>query len=198
MTYEEDDYEPEDEYHAHPFHINEEFDNLTQAYLKQDPKHMKEPPKETHRQSVYQGTEEMRPPRTIPYQQHTNYSMQLQQHHKHVSRGPKLSFPEFNGTDADGWIIKAEKYYELVEKYYELVGVPNEQRVQIAVLYLEGKAEYWWRGTDCNPQTLLWHHFCRMVSDRFNQTFEYDIIRQFHQLKKIGSVMDYVDKLRKC
>jgi hypothetical protein len=185
MTYEEEEYETEEEYQEHLFNIDEEFDSLNQAFPKQDPKHLKEPPKEIHRPSTYHGTKEMRPPRPTSYQQHTNYNTQLQQQHKHVSRGPKLSFPEFNGTDADGWIRKAEKYYELV-------GVPNEQRVQIAVLYLEGKVEYWWRGTSCNPQTLLWHHFYRMVSDKFNQISEYDIIGQLHQRKKIGSVMDYV------
>jgi hypothetical protein len=187
MTYEDEEYEPEEEYHTHPFHSDEEFENLTQAFLKQDQKHMKDPPKEAHKPSVHMGTEEMRPNRFMPYQQHATYSMQLQQQQKHVSRGPKLIFPEFNGTDVDGWIRKPEKYYELV-------GVPNEHRVQIAVLYLEGRAEYWWRGTGCNPQTLLWHHFCRMVSDRFNKTSEYDIIGKFHQLKQTGSVMDYVDK----
>jgi hypothetical protein len=58
------------------------------------------------------------------------------QFHKAIAKGPKLSFPEFEGIDPDGWIIKAEKYFELV-------GVANEDRVQLAVLYIKGKAEYW-------------------------------------------------------
>lgn len=33
-----------------------------------------------------------------------------------------------------------------------------------------------------------------MVGDRFNQTSEYDIIAQFHNLKQTGSVGEYVDK----
>lgn len=33
-----------------------------------------------------------------------------------------------------------------------------------------------------------------MVTDRFNQVSEYDIIAQFHDLKQTGSVGDYVDK----
>jgi hypothetical protein len=53
----------------------------------------------------------------------------------------------------EGWIRKAEKYFELI-------GVPNEDRVQIAIMYISGKAEFWWRGTGCNARTLPWHQFC--------------------------------------
>ena len=60
--------------------------------------------------------------------------MQFQQ--KVVAKGPKLSFPEFEGTDPDGWIRKAEKLFELV-------AVPSEDKVKVAVMYMKGKAEYW-------------------------------------------------------
>lgn len=66
---------------------------------------------------------------------------------KMVAKGPKLSFPKFDGHDPDGWIGKSEKYFELV-------GIPNEQRVQIAAIYIMGKAEYWWRGTGCNATSI--------------------------------------------
>jgi hypothetical protein len=56
------------------------------------------------------------------HNQHTNFSNQLQSQHRMVSKGPKLSFPEFDGTDPDGWIRKADKYFDLV-------GVSNEDRV---------------------------------------------------------------------
>jgi hypothetical protein len=75
-----------------------------------------------------------------------------------------------------------------------MVGVSNEDRVKIVVMYANGKAEYWWRGTSCNANTFLWHHFCRMVSSRFNMSSEYDIVGQFHNLTQVGSVTDYVDK----
>jgi hypothetical protein len=104
-----------------------------------------------------------------------------------VARGPKLNFPEFSGDDIEGLIRKTEKYFELV-------GVPNEDRVQIAVRYISGKAEFWWRGTGCNASTLPWHHFCRLASDRFNVVSEYDIVGQFHNLKQTGTVLDYVEK----
>ena len=111
----------------------------------------------------------------------------MQVQHRAVAKGPKLRFPEFDGSDPDGWIRKAEKYYELV-------GVPNEDTVKIVVLYISGKAEYWWRGIGCNANILPWHQFCRMIGDRFNETSSYEAIGQFHNLKQTRTVSEYVDK----
>lgn len=115
------------------------------------------------------------------YQQ--SYDTQLSFQHKAVARGPKLNFPEFNGEDPDGWIRKAEKYFEMVA----------ENRVPTAVIYITSRAEYWWRGTACNSSQIPWHHFCRMVDDRFNTISQCDRVGQFHNLKQVGSVSDYVD-----
>lgn len=62
-----------------------------------------------------------------------NHNYNLQQQHRAIARGPKLTFPEFAGEDAEGWIRKAEKYFDMV-------GVPLEDKVKIAVLYVVGKA----------------------------------------------------------
>ena len=50
-----------------------------------------------------------------------------------ILKSPKLNFPEFDGTDPDGWIAKAEKYFELAK-------TPDEQKVSIAEVYLTGRA----------------------------------------------------------
>jgi len=115
------------------------------------------------------------------------FQTQLHFQHRAVAKGPKLSFPDFDGSDVDGWIRKAEKYFELVR-------VPNEDRVQIAVLYIKGKAEFWWRGTGCSAAHLPWHQFCTMLGERFNETSTCDAIGQFHNLKQTHSVNDYVEK----
>jgi hypothetical protein len=132
-------------------------------------------------------------------QQHIHYSRtsrdfqpetftnQLQFQHKAVAKGPKLSFPEFDGTDPDGWIRKAEKYFELV-------GVPTEDRVQLAVLYIKGKAEFRWRGTGYSPNNLQWYQFCRWLGARFSDTSTYEAVGQFHSLRQMGSVNEYIDK----
>ncbi|VFQ64861.1 unnamed protein product [Cuscuta campestris] len=45
----------------------------------------------------------------------------------------KIEFPKFSGGDPRGWILKAEKYF----RYYE---TPDEEKVDIASMYLEGDA----------------------------------------------------------
>ncbi|CAN6347636.1 unnamed protein product [Urochloa humidicola] len=127
------------------------------------------------------------PPITNNTHQPPDFSSQLQHERRMAGRGPKLIFPEFEGEDCDGWIRKSEKYFELV-------GVPTEDRVKLVVLYFKGKAEYWWRGTGCNPNYLQWHHFCRMLVDRFSLLSEFDVVGQFHCLKQQGSVTEYVEK----
>jgi hypothetical protein len=46
-----------------------------------------------------------------------------------------LTFLDFTGQDTDGWLRK-------VEKYFEMIGMPNEDRVKIVVMYINGKVEY--------------------------------------------------------
>ncbi|WVZ83699.1 hypothetical protein U9M48_030820 [Paspalum notatum var. saurae] len=71
------------------------------------------------------------------------------------TRGPKLTFPEFEGEDPAGWIRKSEKYFEMV-------GVPNEERVSVAIIYIKGRAEYWWRGYPKLRNSLLFKNFVQL------------------------------------
>ncbi|XP_072147223.1 uncharacterized protein [Setaria viridis] len=122
-----------------------------------------------------------------PYHNNLDFHQQLHHEQKLIAKGPKLSFPAFDGSDPDGWIRKAEKYFELV-------GVLNESRVQIAVMYIVGKAEFWWRSTGGNASTVPWHQFCKMIGDRFNEESLYEVIARFHGLKQNGPVQEYITK----
>ena len=196
--YGEEEYEYEQDYQEHPAPFHEQDKSLFQPKRAPNFNQQKAttppqnkpppPPYQPHNtQPHIQTTHTENRQEKLPTTTQTNYVMQLQNQHRAVARGPKLTFPEFAGEDTDGWIRKAEKYFELV-------GVPTEDRVKIAVLYITGKAEFWWRGTGCNANTLPWHHFCRMVTDRFNLVSEYEVIGQFHNLKQVGTVVDYVDR----
>lgn len=61
-------------------------------------------------------------------------------------------------------------------------------------MYVIGKADYWWRGTRCNANSLPWNQFCSMLTDRFNISSEYEVVGQFHNLKQVATVVDYVDR----
>lgn len=189
VYYQEEQFDGDVEWQQHPWQINDEEEEMFTQYGQQRQMHQRprvpnqnyherrRPPQPQQRQyNIHQRQE--------PPQQ---YNTHMQQQHRIVARGPKLHFPEFNGDDSDGGIRKAEKYFEMV-------GVPPEDKVKIAVMYINGKAEIWWRGTGCNENFLPWHQFCKMVSDRFYTSSEYEVIGQFHNLKQLGTVVDYVGR----
>jgi len=74
------------------------------------------------------------------------------------------------------------------------VAVPSEDKVEIAVMYWKGKADYWWRGAGCTPVALPWHHFCRMLEDIFLEISSAEIIGQFYNLKQTSTIPEYIDK----
>lgn len=117
-----------------------------------------------------------------------------------------MNFPEFDGTGTDGWIAKAEKYFDAAR-------MSLDQRTDYAVTNLKGRAHYWWRSTGCNALTLPWHQFCRMIEERFTESSIYDNVRfcrmigdkltessiydnvrMFHWLRQTGSVKVSVDQ----
>lgn len=126
-----------------------------------------------HQTQQFQPSARQQPPHaaTPQFIKHSNnqFAHQLQREQKAKARGPKLAFLEFDGTDLDGWIRKAEKFFEMVS-------VPNEDKVKIAVMYMKGRARYWWRGSGCNSSTLPWHHLCRMIGERFNEVSTYEVV----------------------
>jgi len=67
-------------------------------------------------------------PETIFIPPANQFQTQMHFQHKAVAKGLKLSFPEFDGSDPDGWIRKAEKYFEMV-------GVPNEESENFCVIH---------------------------------------------------------------
>lgn len=74
-----------------------------------------------------------------------------------------------------------------------MVVVPHEDRDKVTVMYIYGIAEYWWRGTGRNANDLSWHNFCRIVTDRYNIVSKKEIVGKFHNLKRVGFVIEYVD-----
>lgn len=69
------------------------------------------------------------------FDQPQSYYVQMQHQHRNVAKGPKLHFPEFIGENSDGWIRKAEKYFEMV-------GVPVEDWVRLHSCISMGKLKF--------------------------------------------------------
>lgn len=65
-----------------------------------------------------------------------------------IAKGPRLEFPVFEGDNPLGWIRQCDKYFELAR-------VPEENRSDLAVSYMTGRADNWPRGSGllANPVT---------------------------------------------
>ncbi|KAL0449689.1 UNVERIFIED_CONTAM: hypothetical protein Slati_1525300 [Sesamum latifolium] len=51
-----------------------------------------------------------------------------------------LEFPKFNGDEPRGWRRKCQGYFQMVYT------IPDDQRVPVASVHLQGKAELWFQG----------------------------------------------------
>ncbi|GKE18502.1 hypothetical protein Tco_1426079, partial [Tanacetum coccineum] len=54
-------------------------------------------------------------------------------HYQRYRPHNKITFPTFSDGDPRGWILKAEKYF----RYYD---IPEEEKVDVASMHLEGDA----------------------------------------------------------
>ncbi|KAI9156537.1 hypothetical protein LWI28_008291 [Acer negundo] len=61
-----------------------------------------------------------------------------ERHHSRGPRKPKVDFPHFNGGDPYEWLDKMEHYFQVYE-------VARVNWVSTACIYLDGKANSWWR-----------------------------------------------------
>lgn len=102
----------------------------------------------------------------------------------------KYNIPEFEGEDADAWI-------QQIEQYFESSRTPTDQRTEIAVSYLKGKAMNWWRGTGHSASTLPWFRFCGSLADRFAESSICDNVKAFHALTQISTVSVYIEQFER-
>ncbi|KAD1573182.1 hypothetical protein E3N88_42611 [Mikania micrantha] len=102
----------------------------------------------------------------------------------------KIDFPVFSGGDPRGWLLKAEKYF----RYYQ---IPDEVKVEIASMYLEGDALdlYSWLSND-QPIT-FWEKLVQAFTKNFGSA-EYQNPDEFLcGIKQTGSVQEYRQEFAK-
>ncbi|KAE8675396.1 C2H2 and C2HC zinc fingers superfamily protein, putative isoform 1 [Hibiscus syriacus] len=100
---------------------------------------------------------------------------------------PKIELPFFEGVNPRGWVQKCLKYFSIC-------GVPVEQRVELATMYLTGKAEVWFDGYIMQKHHVTWHEFEADLCHRFSDRTFSDIVEEFTKLTQKGSVEDYQEK----
>lgn len=76
------------------------------------------------------------------------------------SRVCRLDFPIFSGEDPDGWISKAERYFEV----YHLSEV---EKLGAGIVGLEGDALHWFQWMNKRHTVMNWRMLRRMMLKRF-------------------------------
>jgi len=75
----------------------------------------------------------------------------------------RIDFPRFNGENVNQWIYQCENYF-LIDK------TPEEFKVQLALVHLEGKALQWHTtlmNSDLDMDAPSWPGFTKSLKDRF-------------------------------
>ncbi|KAL2904878.1 Galactocerebrosidase [Bienertia sinuspersici] len=78
-------------------------------------------------------------------------------------RYKKLDLPLFDGTNPDGWIIRAKRYFN----FYRLLA---EEKVEAAVVALEGDALLWYQWEHKRKPIRLWEEMKGMILKLFRST----------------------------
>ncbi|GJS57063.1 retrotransposon gag domain, retroviral aspartyl protease [Tanacetum coccineum] len=101
----------------------------------------------------------------------------------------KIDFPNFSGGDPRGWLLKAEKYF----RYYQ---IPDEEKVEIASMHLEGDALdlYSWLS---NGQFIFWEELVQAFTKNFGPAEFQNPDEFLCSIKQTGSVQEYRQEFAK-
>ncbi|XP_026422326.1 uncharacterized protein LOC113318383 [Papaver somniferum] len=98
-----------------------------------------------------------------------------------------LILPYFDGTDPEGWIYKAELYFE----FYE---IPPLQQVKTASFHLDGKALQWYKWMKSVEPIQSWVGFSTALLKRFGKNHYDEPAAPLPKLSQGGSLDDYKEE----
>ena len=98
----------------------------------------------------------------------------------------KLKMLIFEGEDAYGWVYR-------VERYFAINGLSEGEKLMAAALCLEGKTLMWFQWREQQPLR-PWGEFKDRLLERFRDTQEGDLHKQFFVLIQERTVMEYREK----
>ncbi|KAH1265539.1 hypothetical protein GmHk_01G001225 [Glycine max] len=99
----------------------------------------------------------------------------------------KLKIPIFDEGDAFGWTNK-------VERYFEIKGVEEEDRIQAAMVAMEGKALTWYQWWEFCAKNTNWTDFKNVVIQWFQPSMNQSPYELLLSLKHEGTVEEYREK----
>ncbi|TXG60193.1 hypothetical protein EZV62_014766 [Acer yangbiense] len=104
--------------------------------------------------------------------------------HRRDFRFRKLEMPVFDGTNPDGWILKAERYFSLQR-------FNNEEKLEASVIGFEGDALLWYQWEHKKRPMFLWEEMKLLILKQFRSTQEGSLHEQFLALRQQGTVKEY-------
>lgn len=96
----------------------------------------------------------------------------------------KLTFPKFDGDDPNGWIYKAEQYYDFND-------ISADQQVQIASFHMEGISLQWLRWMIKLNGHLTWAKLTKAAFLHFGPTNYEDPSEALTRLRQTSSIASY-------
>ncbi|XP_026378573.1 uncharacterized protein LOC113273013 [Papaver somniferum] len=127
------------------------------------------------------------PEKTTGSQSETHDASHGNRFHYHHSRIPKLDFPRFDGDNPRSWIQKSERYFKINDTEEHL-------KVNIASIYLEGKAEKWFLNFQVNRPRITWSDLSFHICARFENPIEENFVGGFNKLIQSSTVHDYYEE----
>ncbi|KAL2894117.1 Retrotransposon-derived protein PEG10 [Bienertia sinuspersici] len=99
-------------------------------------------------------------------------------------RYKKLDLPLFDGNNPDGWIMRAERYFN----FYRL---GDEEKVEAAVVALEGDALLWFQWENKRRPICRWEEMKCMILRLFRSMSSGTLYEQWLANRQGGSVFEY-------
>ncbi|KAL2232925.1 UNVERIFIED_CONTAM: hypothetical protein Sindi_1472500 [Sesamum indicum] len=99
----------------------------------------------------------------------------------------RLEFPHFDGDNARSWIRRCSRYFQLIP-------IPEDQRVPMASIYLQGRAELWYQGYVEKKEFRSWDDFVVNVLGRFEALNYAKVTTEFNKLHHETTVDAYLER----
>lgn len=99
-------------------------------------------------------------------------------------KGRKLEIPAFDGTDPDGWILRAERYFSLNR-------LNQEEQIDVSFIAFEGDALKWLQWENKRHPMTRWEDLKRMMMRQFRSLAAGSLCEQFLAIKHGGTIDEY-------
>ncbi|KAL4554713.1 hypothetical protein LXL04_037315 [Taraxacum kok-saghyz] len=98
----------------------------------------------------------------------------------------KVKLPEFNGFDPQGWIQKADLFFDMN-------GTPPQFRLRLAQLSMLGVAQHWFTIVNQLHPTMSWEQFKGDLLQRFSGLEVQNPYEQLSAIHQSDSMLEYID-----